>query len=485
MWRSRLALPLDPSEGEALFGQIARAVVDDIRRGRLKKGARLPGTRTLADELGVHRNTVVAAYAELAAEGWLETRQARGCFVSAELPEVGTRRFARPASLAPRPGFALGSTAKAEAPEPARTALVMSGGVPDVRLAPGAELGRALRRALRREPERVLGYGHERGHPRLRAAIAEMLSSTRGLVAGADDVLVTRGSQMALFLIARALVQPGDVVGIEALGYRPAWEAFRAHGAELVPLPVDASGLKLDSLEALCRRRPLRALYVTPHHQYPTLATLSAPRRLALLELARRHRFAIVEDDYDHEFHYEGRPVLPLASADAAGVVLYVGTLSKIFAPGLRVGWVVAPRPVLDVLAEQRVLLDRQGDLLLEAALAELMEDGVVQRHARKARRVYRARRDFLVRALGDLGDTLSFRVPSGGMALWVRARGVDVDGWAERAASTGLVLHSAKRFAFDGRPRPYLRLGYASLTERELGEAVRRLRVARGRLLR
>lgn len=481
-----MALPLDPSEGEALFGQIARAVADDIRRGRLKRGARLPGTRTLADELGVHRNTVVAAYAELAAEGWIETRRARGCFVSAALPEVGARRFARPATLAPRPGFDLGSAVKPGAAEPPRTALVMSGGVPDVRLAPGAELGRALRRALRREPERVLGYAHERGHPRLRAAIAEMLSSTRGLVAGADDVLVTRGSQMALFLIARALVRPGDVVGVETLGYRPAWEAFRAHGAELVPLPVDASGLKLEALEALCRRGPLRALYVTPHHQYPTLATLSAPRRLALLALARKHRFAIVEDDYDHEFHYEGRPVLPLASADAAGVVLYVGTLSKIFAPGLRVGWVVAPRPVLDVLAEQRVLLDRQGDLLLEAALAELMEDGVVQRHARKARRVYRARRDVLVRALEDgLGDTLSFRVPSGGMALWARARGVDVDAWAGRAARAGLILHSAKRFAFDGRPRPYVRLGYASLDERELGEAVRRLRVARPRRLR
>ena len=180
-----------------------------------------------------------------------------------------------------------------------------------------------------------------------------------------------------------------------------------------------------------------RAFYLTPHHQYPTLATLSAPRRLALLELARRHRFALIEDDYDHEFHYEGRPVLPLASADAGGVVIYVGTLSKIFAPGLRAGWVVAPRPVIDALARLRVQVDQQGDLPVEAALAELLEDGVLQRHARKARRIYQARRDFLVEALTrQLPEVLSFRVPTGGLALWTRARGVKVDAWCARAAA-------------------------------------------------
>jgi GntR family transcriptional regulator/MocR family aminotransferase len=249
----------------------------------------------------------------------------------------------------------------------------------------------------------------------------------------------------------------------------------------LAPLGVGASGLDIESLSALCARRRVRAVYVTPHHQYPTLATMAAPRRLALLELARRHRFAVIEDDYDHEFHYEGRPVLPLASADAAGVVITVGTLSKIFAPGLRVGWVVAPPPVVGSLARLRSHLDGQGDLPLEAALAELMEDGVVQRHARRARRIYRARRDYLVAALGRrLSDQLAFQVPSGGMALWARVRGVNADAWSEAALARGLSVRSARHFALDGRSRPYLRLGYASLNERELAEAVRRLWVAR-----
>lgn len=477
----QLALPVECERGTPLFVRIARALSDDIRRGRLKPGQRLPGTRTLAGALDVHRNTVVAAYVELEAEGWVVTREAHGTFVSAELPEASPRRFAKAAGLAPRPGYELRTVlAEIEAPLPAGT-LSLAGGVPDVRLAPARELGRALRRALLRDSKRVFSYGHELGHPRLRAAIAEMLASTRGLAVSADDVLVTRGSQMALYLIARALLEPGDVVGVEALGYRPAWNAFRSRGVELVPLRIDGAGLDIRAVEALSARRRLRAVYVTPHHQYPTLATLTAPRRLALLELARRHRFAIIEDDYDHEFHYEGRPVLPLASADAAGVVITVGTLSKIFAPALRVGWVVAPPPVVGALGRLRAEVDRQGDLPLEAALAELMEDGVVQRHAKKARRVYQARRDFLVAALErQLPSELAFRVPAGGMALWARVRGLGADAWAEAALGRGLSIHSARRFAFDGKSRPYFRLGFACLNERELGEAVRRLRVAR-----
>src|SRR5262249_15917197 len=157
-----------------------------------------------------------------------------------------------------------------------------------------------------------------------------------------------------LDLAARALLRPGDVVAVEELGYRPAWEALRNAGAELVPVPIDEHGLRVDALP-----RRLRAVYVTPHHQYPTTGILSAACRIELLALAERQGFAIFEDDYDHEFHYEGRPVLPLASADCAGSVVYLGTLSKVLAPGLRIGYVVAPRPVLDRIAAHRLYVDR------------------------------------------------------------------------------------------------------------------------------
>jgi GntR family transcriptional regulator/MocR family aminotransferase len=479
-----LALSLDDAADSPLFVQIARAVADDVRRGRLRPGAELPGSRALARSLGVHRNTVLAAYRELAAEGWIETSAARGTFVSSALPDPAPRRFAKKAALRAAVPAKLGFDLAGAAPDPhaARPlhpgALALTGGVPDVRLVPAALLARAYRKALRAEPKGALEYGDPRGHERLRAALAAMLSAVRGLAAGPDEVLVTRGSQMGIDLVARALVAPGDVVAVESFGYRPAWEALRLAGARLVPLPVDRDGLDVDALAALAAREKVRAVYVTPHHQYPTTAVLAPGRRLALLALAREQRMAILEDDYDHEFHYEGRPVLPLASADDAGVVIYVGTLSKILAPGLRIGFVVAPAPLVERLAVIRTFVDRQGDRAVERAVAELLEDGEVQRHARRVRRVYEDRRDALATALRDrLGDALSFDLPAGGMALWARvADGIDVDAWAERALAKKVAFYSGKRFAFDGRKRPYVRLGFAALDEKELREAVKRM---------
>jgi GntR family transcriptional regulator/MocR family aminotransferase len=278
---------------------------------------------------------------------------------------------------------------------------------------------------------------------------------------------------MAIDLVSRALLRPGDVVAVEALGYRPAWEALRASGATLVPVRVDRHGLDVARLAELAETTPLRAVYVTPHHQYPTTVVLGAPRRLALLELARRSRFAILEDDYDHELHYEGRPILPLASR-APRSVIYVGTLSKVLAPGLRLGWVVAPSPLREAIIAHRTYVDRQGDHVLEHAIAELAEDGELARHTLRMRRVYLGRRDFFVSALREtFGERLRFEVPRGGMALWANARGVDVDAWAERAAERGVYVQTARRFTFDRRPRAALRLGFGALDEAELGRAI------------
>ena len=307
-WEHTIAV--DDAGREPVFLQIARALVEDVRRGRLRPGDLLPSSRALAATLRVHRNTVLAAYQELYAEGWITMEKARGTFVSRELPEPRPRHFApSPRSVMPaRAGFELGAaTVQVPYRPPPRGTLLLAGGLPDVRLAPALELARAYRRALATgsSGRALLDYGDPQGHVRLRSALAAMLSATRGLAADASSLLVTRGSQMALYLIARALFQPGDVVAIEALGYRPAWEAFRQAGARLVPLPVDAAGLDVDALAQLVGRERVRAVYVTPHHHYPTTATLAPGRRLRLLELARAARLAVIEDDYDHEFHYD------------------------------------------------------------------------------------------------------------------------------------------------------------------------------------
>lgn len=481
MARWEIAFEVDRRAETPLFRQIVDAITADIRRGRLRPGDALPGTRTLATSLGVQRLTVVAAFDDLVAEGWIVTQRARGAFVSSDLPDPAPRRFStrvRTSGIAARPGFDLLPAPAPELPyDVPKGALLFAPSRPDVRLAPAVEIGRALRRAIARSAGALLNYGPPEGHPRLREAIARMVASTRGIAAGAEHVCVTRGSQMALSLLTRVLIRPGDVVAVEQLGYRSAWESFRLAGARIIGIPVDASGLRVDALRREIEENKVRAVYVTPHHQFPTTVTMAAGRRLELLELARLHRFAIVEDDYDYEFHYDGRPVLPLASADRDGLVAYVGTFSKVLAPSLRLGYVVAPVPLISRVAAHRSHIDTQGDHVLEYAVAELLEQGEIQRHIRRVRREYRARRDALVDALRDrLRNRVTFTVPAGGIALWAHAHSIDVEEWAAAARRAGVIIPTAASFALDGRPRPYLRLGFASLDIAELREGVRRL---------
>lgn len=468
-----LALAAPEAAREGLVSRVRRSIVVEIRRGRLRPGQVLPGSRPLAASLGVHRNTVLAALRELESEGWIVTSPARGTFVSEALPEQKRRDPARDAA-GDRPGFDVADETLpvARPPRP----LSFFGGIPDVRLVDTALLARALKRALR--DRSTLRYGSVLGDARLRRELSRLLSDTRAVPRSEDEILVTSGSQMAIDLVARALLPRGACVAVEALGYRPAWEALRRAGLELAPVPVDDRGMDVRALERLAQRRTIAGVLLTPHHQCPTTVTLSAPRRLALMELARRSRWLVLEDDYDHEFHYEGRPILPLASADPGGNVVYVGTLSKVLSPALRIGFVAAPRAVVARLAAFRYSTDREGNHVVERAVAELLEDGEAGRHVRRARKVYLARRDLLVRLLRKtFGPRLSFRVPHGGTSIHATVDpGVDVEAIVERAYDLGLSLQSPRTFAFDGKSKPFLRLGFAQLDETEVVRAVKLL---------
>lgn len=463
--------------------QVARAVMSAIRSGQLPPGATLPGSRPMARELGVHRNTIVTALEELREQGWLETSRASHTRVTRTLPIE--------ADVAPASGRASGTrfrlpsfhnTARSFEAVP-RDVLDFTGGLPDARLFPAQLLARAYRRSLKLSSGRALAFGHPAGSLKLRERLAEQLAERRGVSVGVDELLITRGSQLALHLLSLALLRPGDVVAVESPGYPSAREALSLLGARLLPIPVDGEGLDVDALERALRKTRLRAMYVTPHCHDPTTVTLTARRRLRLLELARRHRFAVLEADYDHEFQFEGAPVFPMASADPAGSVVLVGTLSKAVAPGLRMGFVAAPKPLIETLLAIRGQVDRQGDLGLENAVAELMEDGEVLRHALRARRVFHARRDALVHVLRrELGDTLEFDVPRGGLALWARVHGVDVEGWAKRARARGVRFFTGRQYMPSGRAVPFVRLGFAHLDEGEAVEAVQRLKAALAR---
>jgi len=470
----QLALQLSSEDSEPLFRRISTAIVADISRGRLRSGERLPSSRALATQLGVNRNTVIAAYTELRRQGFISSEPARGTFVT-------------PRESGPLPAFSESAgfdiAASLETPLPvARPAgtLLLLGGVPELRLLPHAELARAYRSALRGvSAQRLLDYSDPRGDERLRLALVDLLACTRGVAVPADAICVVRGGQDGIYLASRALLGPGDVVAVEQLGYRPAWEALRLAGATLVPIPVDAEGLDVDALERCVATRPVRAVYVTPHHQYPTTVTLSPARRARLLALAQRTRMIVFEDDYDFDFHYEGKPRLPLASADPAGVVVYFGTMSKLLAPGLRLGYVVAPSQVIRRIAEYRFRVDRQGDHVVERAVAMLIEDGELQAHTRRAHRAYRDRRDRMCETLRREIPSLAFTVPCGGMSLWAHAPGIDVDAWVERGLAAGVAFQAGRRFTLDARPTDHVRIGYAAVDRAELREAVRRLVVA------
>ena len=490
-----LLLDLDPralgaanARNTPIFARLAELLSEEVRRGRLKPGARLPGTRPLAERLGVGRNTVVAAYAELAAEGWIVTKPAGGSFVSSEVPERRTRRFGKRVSDqtgATQAGFEFEAHRWVRSEAAAAGSIELFGGTPDLRLFPTALLARAYRRALHGSGRSNLSYTDPFGHLRLRAALAGLVSDTRALSVSAEQLIVTHGSQMAIDLVARTLIRPGDRVAVEEIGYQSAWAALRAAGAKLVYVPIDKQGLDVDALEIELSRAPLRALYLTPHHQYPTTAALSVGRRLRLLELAAKHRFAVIEDDYDHEFHYDGRPLASLAGADRAGVVVYIGTLAKVLAPGLRLGFIAAPASLIETLGAVRFHVDRHGDTVTEQAVAELIEEGELGRHARRMRRVYHARRDALVDSLRrHLGSALSFDVPAGGMTLWAEASPeIDTRAWLARSVQQKLVFTRGPSYFSTElgarRARRYaqcVRLGYAQYSEKELDTAAKRL---------
>jgi GntR family transcriptional regulator/MocR family aminotransferase len=473
-WSARIFL--DPASRAPVFLQIAHAIMAEIHRGRLQPGAMLPGYRALAETLGVNRNTVLNAYRELQAEGWLEVKSGEGsCVVDA--PPRHLPAGVSPASEAPSGmGFDLPIQGPGgQSPLPAPGEFPVASGMPDPRLLPTEALARALRRALQAPRKTSLTLEDPQGHPRLREALAQLLRLQRGVPAQADRILVTRGSQMAFFLLAQGLLQPGDGVAVEAMGNRLTWEALQRTGALLFPIPVDEEGVDVAAIAALAEQRALRAVLVTPRRQYPSLVALSEGRRKTLLELASRYRFAILEHDPDAEFHFEGVPAPALAAEDPKGVVIHVGTLSKLFSPGFRLGFVHGPAPLIARLRELRPALDRQGDLPLEQAMAELMEDGEMQRHLNRMLKIYALRRDALC---GSLREHLQLDVPppAGGLALWVNAPGVNVNAWAERAATKGVVFRPGQHFRMDGAEVSAFRMGFSGHTEAELDEVARRM---------
>jgi GntR family transcriptional regulator/MocR family aminotransferase len=480
----KLNLVLKSASGQAVYLQIAQQVIDEIQKGRLAPATAMPGTRELAQHLEVNRKTVILAYDELIAQGWLITQNRRGTFVSSKLPNFSIYPLANKHSSADLSHVTPLITDYQALPVLHKTEQVIdfNDGIPDTRLIPFDILSRAFRHALLAPSQsNKLGYGDPKGVLSLRNAIVTMLNLERGLHVDADNICIARGSQMGIFLAARVLTKHNDYVVVEKLSYPPAREAFRSCGANILTVGLDDHGIDVIALEKLCRKYPIRAIYVTPHHQFPTTVMMTAERRLKLLILAKQYDFTIIEDDYDHEFHFSHHPVFPLASTGHDERVVYVGSLSKVLAPGLRVGYLVASKVFIQQCASEVMLIDRQGNSVTELAVAELMNSGEIKRHIRRTLKVYNERRNVLIDLLkNELDEFVNFDPPNGGLAIWLRLNeGVDINKLVQKALLENVRILPASLFSESAVDINAIRLGFGSLNVAELTLGIQRLKRA------
>lgn len=458
-----LVIPLDRGEEKAVYMQIADAVIAAIQSGKLVAGSILPGSRQLAAQLNVNRNTIVEALDVLMAEGWLVSKERRGIFVADVQPVSSLEKL-----LVRKSGIVRELDVK--------PSVVFDDGLPDSALAPIDELARAYRQIFARKGRwQMMGYRHEAGDPEFREAIAQMLNYKRSMRLSADQVFITRGSQMATFLTAHALLKPGDHVLIENPGYKPAWEAFAHAGASLLPVNVDAHGIVIEEIREYLKQYPgIKAVYITPHHQFPTTVTLNLRRRMELVALSNEHGFMIIEDDYDHEFHFNPRPVMPVSSLEQARNYVYIGTMSKIVAPALRIGYLASCASIVDKVTNLRKIIDVQGDYMMEQAVFQLIHDGEIRRHLKRTTFLYKSKRDHFEKLLLQyLAEKVDFVKPEGGLAFWITPKKpVDLVQLTSTLKHKGIALISPDTFCYKGFANGF-RLGYASLSEEQMREGI------------
>ncbi|MDP1765295.1 MAG: PLP-dependent aminotransferase family protein [Methylotenera sp.] len=466
--------------GTALHVQIAQKIIDDIQSGRFTPGVALPGTRDLANKIKVNRKTVIQAYDELISEGWLISESKRGTFVSPRVLAVNHQNKP-PLKIQHRASLPLSKEVTPILSKRQEHDFIhFSEGLPDVRLLPFEMLSRAMRHALIfTARNNKSAYGDPKGSMILREAILQMLNMERGLRANIENLCIVRGSQMGVFLTARVFVETGDCIVVEQLTNPLAREAFKSCGANIVSVAHDNEGIDVDNLELLCGQHKIRAVYVTPHHQIPTTVCMSQERRKRLLALAEQYDFLIIEDDSDYEFNFSQKVTLPLASIQKSNRVIYIGSLSKVLTPGFRIGYIVAPKEIIHQCANQVTLIDRQGDIITELAIAELLHTGEIKRHNLRTVKIYEERSIFIATLLHkELSEFMSFRLPSSGLAIWLEIRPtIDMNTLISDAESKKISISAGANFSSSNNQISAIRLGFANLNNDEILSGINRLK--------
>lgn len=458
-----IQLTVDKNAPKAIYLQIVDEIISYIKSGVLKSGEMLPGTRQLATILNINRNTVVQAFDILLSEGWLTAVERHGTSVSAKLPISKIEKKC--------------SEPFHKKEEIFRNDLIFfDDGLPDTSCAPVNELSRSYRRIFSQKAKwQIMNLSNELGDFRFREAISKMLNYNRRMNTSAYQLCITRGSQMALFLTAHCLLKKGDIVLVENPGFKPAWEVFEHAGAIIKPVSVDAEGINIEEIECIVKQNIVKAIYVTPHHQYPTTVTLSLSRRLKLIELSNEYDFTIIEDDYDNEFHFGQRSVMPISAHNEISNYVYIGTFSKLLAPAIRVGYIYSSINIIEQVGKLRKIIDMQGDNIMEQAILELINSGDIRKHHKRMVSYYLEKRNYFEYLINKyLTDRVTYKKPEGGLAFWLTPiNDVNLYKVKELANKKLVSFYTPDRFSF-ANSISGLRIGYASLAKENLEKGIR-----------
>jgi len=470
-------LTVDRDDPEPAYRQVYLRLRAAILAGELPPGTRLPPTRDLARASGMARVTIVQAYRQLEAEGFIESRAGAGTHVAAgpaASPAEGSALPFRPQLTAwGRRAVEVGRSARSS--EAARPEIDFGLGRSFAELFPYNVWRRLLARYLSTDDAMLSRYGSPAGFFPLRQAVADYLGRARGVRCGVEQIVIVSGAQQALDILARLVLNPGDEVVVETPGYRDAFTLFQLHGARLIGLPVDDHGLPVDRIPADCRAR---LAFVTPTHQFPKGGTMPLARRLALLGWAREREVLVIEDDYDGDLRYEGHSLAALQGVDTDGRVVYLGTFSKVLFPALRLGYLVLPPPLVTSFVRAKDLVDRGAPTLTQAAVADFLAEGHFERHLRHLRRLYGQRRAALVAALDErLSGRVKFSAVAAGLHIMLFLEPhVDEARLVGAAAERGVRVNPGAPYHLERPAPPSLLLGFSGLSAAEIVEGVGRL---------
>ncbi|MFN7930774.1 MAG: PLP-dependent aminotransferase family protein [Blastocatellia bacterium] len=465
-----------------LYAQIVTQLREMMRRGVLKSGDRLPANRELAKRLGVNRNTVTAAYEELMAEGVIRSRVGQGTFVN-EVPLLGAIREERVATFPMSWNAVLTEVPRESAfrsfmnVQRQKDTISLSHGLPQTELFPLEDFRLSLNRAFRKEGATLLQLGLSGGYPPLQQYLASQMALL-GIQVTPDEVLITNGCQQSLDLISRILVRPGDEVVIENPTFPGAISVFCGADSKFISVPVNQRGLDLDVLEDILTQRRPKLIYTVPTFQNPTGVAMDISARRQLIELAARHRVPIIEDDIYRELRYDGADVLPLKALDKYGLVIYISSFSKVGFPGLRVGWMVAPRPLIEHLNALKQRSDVHASMLSQAGIYEFARQGLLNKHVRRVKKIYAERRDTMLAALEKYFPAeAEWNKPEGGMTVWVHLpEAVNTSQLLLEAAKQGVVFSPGEYFYASQPQRHLLRLSFTMTDALHIEVAVKRL---------